>query len=346
MLSPRRLRSGNFTSPERTPWGGHKILSKYKAGLSLNADPGTKIGESWEVSTEPSSPSVLENGDRLADVIALDPVGWLGRSIAQSYGGQNPLLVKLIDPATTLSVQVHPPETHELLAPDESGKTEAWIVLEADPGATIYLGFGDGVTKETVERHLTESWSLEPLLNRVAVQPGDVFFIRPGMVHALGAGVTVLEPQRVWPGRRAVTYRLWDWNRTFDERGEVSPLGKPRSLHVRESLSVTDWSAAGPKLSSERSLPTGILTGPSQRASILIDEPELFVQEFVGTLSEELPARGTMLAVLCLVGQVELAWAHGVLSLRGGESCVVPAGTERARLALSDGRAFAVCVQS
>src|SRR5262245_35261843 len=146
MLSPRRVTLGNFTPPERTPWGGTKIVSKYKAGLALNVDAAAKVGESWEVSTEPSFPSSLEGGERLAEAIAQDPIGWLGRSIAEDYDDQNPLLVKLIDPQTTLSVQVHPPEQHQLLGADESGKTEAWIVLEAERDAAIYLGFCDGVT--------------------------------------------------------------------------------------------------------------------------------------------------------------------------------------------------------
>ena len=208
MLSPRRVRPGNFTLPEKTPWGGRKIVSTYKRGLPLDLSPSTRVGESWEVSTEPSSPSVLEDGLRLADAIAQNPVGWLGHRIAETYDRQNPLLLKLIDPELTLSLQVHPLENHEILAPDESGKSEAWIVLEAEPGASIFVGFLPGVTKANVERHVAAGWALEPLLNRVEVQSGDVFMIRPGVVHALGAGVTVLEPQRVRPGRRAVTYRI------------------------------------------------------------------------------------------------------------------------------------------
>jgi len=345
MLSPRRVTLGNFTPPQRTPWGGNKILSKYKAGLSLNLDSDAKVGESWEVSTEPSFPSTLDGGEFLADAIAVDPEGWLGRTITESYDGQNPLLVKLIDAETTLSVQVHPPEDYELLGPDESGKTEAWIVLESEPGAAIYLGFVEGVTAATVERYVTSGSSLEPLLNRVAVQPGDVFVIRPGVVHALGAGVTVLEPQRVRPGRRAVTYRLWDWNRTFDERGNISLAGKKRPLHVHESLAVTDWTnVTTTLLPTQRSQRQQ--TGTAIVPSILIDEPELFVQEYATTMSAALPARDRMLAVLCLSGHLDVMWAEGAFELRSGETCVVPARTQGARLALRDGRAMVACVQS
>ena len=337
MLSPRRVRPGNFTPPDRTPWGGTRILSKYKAGIALNVDPAVKVGESWEVSTEPSFPSVLEDGQPLADTIAADPVGWLGREIARGYDNQNPLLLKLIDPATTLSVQVHPPEDHDLLAADESGKTEAWIVIEADPGATIHLGVVDGVTRDRVDHELAAGRSIEPLLNRIAVHPGDVFVIRPGLVHALGAGVTVVEPQRVRPGRRAVTYRLWDWNRTFDERGEMSRTGTPRPLHVRESLAVTNWAAdAAP--CTPRAL--------GQGASILIDEPELFVEQYTGTFSGPLVRRERMFAVMCLSGTVDIMSADDALALRAGETCVVPAAVENVRVEVRDGRVLAACVQS
>jgi mannose-6-phosphate isomerase len=337
MLSPRRVRPGNFTPPDRTPWGGARILSTYKAALALNVDRTIKVGESWEVSTEPSFPSVLEDGQPLADAIAVDPVGWLGREIAGAYDNQNPLLLKLIDPATTLSVQVHPPENHHLLAPDESGKTEAWIVIEADSGATIYLGFVDGVTQERIDRELAAGRSIEPLLNRIAVQPGDVFVIRPGLVHALGAGVTVVEPQRVRPGRRAVTYRLWDWNRTFDARGDLSPAGTPRPLHIRESLAVTDWSAGAPPPTSRAS---------RQGASVLIDEPELFVEQYVGTCSAPLASRERMIAVMCLSGTADITAAGDALTLGAGETCVVPAAAKNVRVDVTDGRVLAACVQS
>ncbi len=344
MLAPRRVKLGNFTPPERTPWGGHKILAKYKAGLPLNVAPATKVGESWEVSTEPSFPSVLADGERLADAIARDAVGWLGREIAEKYDEQNPLLLKLIDPATTLSVQVHPPEDHEMLAPDESGKTEAWVVLEADPDAAIYLGFVDGVTSADVERDLMAGRGIEALLNRIAVQPGDVFVIRPGMVHALGAGVTVVEPQRVRPGRRSVTYRLWDWNRTFDDRGEISPTGKARPLHIRESLAVMDLRDAGTTVRSMRSAASA--SSAARGTSVLIDEPELFVQQYAGSVSASLPARERMLALMCLSGELEVTWANGALTLKGGETCVVPAAMTNVQLQLQDGRAMAACIQS
>jgi mannose-6-phosphate isomerase len=345
MVSPQRLRPGNFTPPERTPWGGHKILSTYKRDLSIDLSPHEKVGESWEISTEPSFPSTVENGVHLSDVIAGDPVGWLGDSIAKSYGGDNPLLVKLIDPELTLSVQVHPPEDHGTLAPGESGKTEAWIVLDADQDASIYLGFVPGVTQTVVQAHVAAGRSLEPMLNRFRVAPGDVFMIRPGVVHALGAGVTVIEPQRVRPRRRAVTYRMWDWNRRFDQYGQLSPTGMPRPLHIREALAAIDWTGAA----------TGSSSGPScihrssmspDGSAILLDEPELFVQEYSGTVSIRVTGRQRMLGLLCLSGTARVTWADGWFALRAGETCVIPAAMECVELALSESRVMVTYVQS
>jgi mannose-6-phosphate isomerase len=338
------VRLGNFTPPDRTPWGGHRILTKYKAGLRTGVDPAVKVGESWEVSTEPSFPSLLENGEHLAGAISRDPVGWLGAKMAARYEGQNPSLVKLVDAETTLSVQVHPPEQHSLLAADESGKTEAWIVLDADPDTAIYLGFRQAVTRALVEQHLRTGDSIEPLMNRVPVSPGDVFFINPGTVHALGAGVTVLEPQRVRPGRKAVTYRFWDWNRRFDAGGNIDPRGTPRPLHIQEALEVTAWDALTTSSEVERCtrIPVIVSRTDASQIATLVDEPELFVQEYTGTISRELDSGNGMLAVLCLSGRLELAGQSHDLILDAGRTAVVPSAAAGTRLSLDAGRAV-VC---
>jgi mannose-6-phosphate isomerase len=340
MIGPLRVEFGNFTPPQRTPWGGCRIIQKYKAGLASGLPPDSIVGESWEVSTEPSFPSRLEDGELLSDAISDDPTAWLGHTIAERYDSQNPLLVKLIDPATTLSVQVHPPENYPLLGPGESGKTEGWLVLDTQPGAAVYLGFGSGVTLLDVERTLANGSSLEPLLNRVGVQVGDVFVIRPGLVHALGAGVTVVEPQRVRPRRTAVTYRLWDWNRAFDESGRVSINGRRRQLHVREALAVTNWT------STERTALRVLPQIRNAHQTILLNEPELFVEEYFGTVSAPLPLTDRMRALLCLSGHAHITSPNGDLHLHAGETCVVPAIARHVRLVLHDGRVLLASVQN
>lgn len=334
----QRIRPGNFTPATRTPWGGHAIVRRLKAGLKLDVDSDSRVGESWEVSVEPSFPTVLESGESLPTAIAADPAGWLGPAVVREFGGC-PLLVKLIDAADGLSVQVHPPEAHRILAEGESGKTEAWIILAAKPVARIYLGFRDGVDEHEVRQCLDASGNMSELMNAVEVHPGEVYLLRPGLAHALGAGTTVLEPQRVWPGRKSITYRFWDWNRRYDDQGRVDANGAPRPLHIREALEVTGWN--GPRgaalVDACRREPEVIDESAGLKRVRLLDEPELWTERWTGTGAAPLPEIGTLMAVLCLDGTIELASEGDTLRLVKGETAVVPAATTGVMASLSDG---------
>ncbi len=323
MLNAHLIRPGNFTPPTRTPWGGHRIVGTYKAALFPHGDQ-QRVGESWEISVEPSFPSVLDNGEPLARAIAEDPIAWLGPAIAERFDRQSPILVKLIDAAATLSVQVHPPEDHALLTPGESGKTEAWIILDADHGAQIYLGFVSGTTRREVEARLADGSPIENLMNAVPVRPGDTFFIRPGTIHALGAGVALLEPQLVLPGKRAVTYRFYDFNRRYDAHGEPDPNGQPRPLHIREAAAVTNWETQGEAfVESCRRRPAVVGQGALQRTRLL--EDTFFVEEWRGSGHGHVPAVPAMLGALCLSGSAELHAGGATLSLAAGRTAVIPA---------------------
>ncbi len=326
MPTPVKLRPDNFTPPTRTPWGGTRIREHYKAGLAP-ADEPLVVGESWEVSVEPSFPSrAAVDGVSLWDLIARDPVGWLGAAAAQRYGGQSPLLVKLLDSADNLSVQVHPRDGDPALADDESGKPESWVVLDAAPGAGFYLGFRDGVTRRDVARCLATTGPLDRLMNFVPVAAGDAFVIRAGTPHAIGAGVTLVEPQFVNPGRRGVTYRFWDWNRLYDADGRRSPDGQPRQLHVERSLAVTSWDAPRGAAFVEtcRVTPRSVAHG----RELVVDWPWFQVERWSGSAAFDL-ASGTMWALVCVGGSVTLSCPGGFsLSLRRGESAVVPAAID------------------
>jgi mannose-6-phosphate isomerase len=340
-----RVRPGNFTPPTRTPWGGRAIVRSLKAGLNLDVDSDSRVGESWEVSVEPSFPTVLDSGEALPVTIASNPDHWLGPAVVREFGGC-PLLVKLIDAADDLSVQVHPPEAHPILAEGESGKTEAWIVLAAEPGAHIYLGFRDGVDEREARSCLDASGDMSELMNAIEVRPGEVYLLRPGLAHALGAGTTVLEPQRVWPGHKAITYRFWDWNRRYDDQGRVDPGGSPRALHIREAIAVTDWK--GPRgaalVEQCRRQPRVIDEAAGLKRVRLLDEPELWTERWSGAGAAPLPEIGTLMAVLCLDGQIELQEDGGTLRLVRGETAVVPAATTGVMASLSDGDVALCCV--
>ena len=150
------------------------------------------------------------------------------------------MLVKLIDARKDLSVQVHPNDEYARREEHQSGKAEMWMVLEAEPGAALYYGFARAVSRDEIEKSLAEN-TLIDLLRRVPVQQGDVFYIPPGTVHAIGAGMVIAEIQQ----SSNVTYRLYDY-------GRLGADGKPRPLHVERSLAVLkpgpveqDWDFGG-----------------------------------------------------------------------------------------------------
>lgn len=324
-MGPELLRPDNFTPAVRTPWGGDRICGRLKAGLELPSG-ATRVGEAWEISVEPSFPSRLaRTGELLADVIAADPVGWLGQSAACRHGGQTPLLVKLLDAGDDLSVQVHPRDDDPALGANEGGKPESWIVVEASAGAGIWLGWREGVDRGAVERRLAAGGPLDELMTFVPVRSGDVFAIAAGTPHAIGRGVTLVEPQFVAPGRVGVTYRFWDWNRRYDAAGHPSPDGQPRTLHVERSLAVTDWQAPrGEAFVESCRPPTRILAAEPVRRELVLAWPWFCVERWHGSGELRVGAPGTMTALVCLGGAAQIH-AAGQVSVRSGQSCVVPA---------------------
>lgn len=337
-ISPRNrpvvLRPDNFTPPERTPWGGERILRRYKDGLRLEARG--VVGESWEVSVEPDFPAAVDGrasgapeleGALLADLIAADPEGWLGEEAA--LGGA-PLLVKLLDAATPLSVQIHPADDDPALGPGESGKPESWLVVEADEGAGLYLGLQPGVDEAAMRAAIEAGEDVSALLPFVPVAPGDFFLIEAGTPHAIGGGVTLVEPQRVLPGKRGLTYRYWDWNRRYDAAGQPDPAGSPRALHVDEALRVTRWELPrGEKLLDEVRVRSGApeLTGPATFTPLCgpggaaLASTTLEVGVLAGTGKRVLEASRGFRALTVVAGALQLDG----LRLERGRSAALPA---------------------
>lgn len=239
----------NFTKPTRMPWGGTKIIGKYKQGLSIREEKRYPIvGESWEISADPLAPSQFVfdlGGDSVLidfiQLLDLFPEQILGNAVARKFDGQNPILVKLLDAADHLSVQVHPSDDYSGLRSDESGKPESWYILEAEQGCGLYLGLKPGVSKDRLRQAIEQEEDVSEYLNFVEVKPGDFFVIDAGTIHAIGAGVTLIEPQKIAPKKSGKTYRLWDWNRKYDVQGQKDPHGMPRELHIEDSFQVIDF---------------------------------------------------------------------------------------------------------
>jgi mannose-6-phosphate isomerase len=141
-------------------------------------------------------------------------------------------LAKFIDTSDELSIQVHPGDDYARAHENSSGKTECWIILEADKGAGIFLGLKKGITKADLEKALLEKKQINEYLNFYEVKSGDFFYVPSGSIHAIGKNITLAEVQQ----NSGITYRVWDWNRV-DEKGQ------PRELHVKKSLDVISFEA-------------------------------------------------------------------------------------------------------
>ena len=235
---PIALRPDNFTPLTRTPWAGTRVLGRYKRAVLRGHDPEQRVGESWELSVSDEFPSTTLDGRLLRDVLAEQREAALGDE-AKLGRDTTSLLVKWLDADDDLSLQIHPQDDYTGLGAGETGKVEAWYVVAAEPAAGFYFGFQPSVSGEDVRAAIAGEGDLRTCMQWVPAVPGDVALITPGLPHAVGRGLTLIEPQRVVPGKVALTYRYWDFGRRYDDRGQPSPSGKPRALHLDHALAVT-----------------------------------------------------------------------------------------------------------
>jgi len=233
-------------------WGGEKLIREY--GIS---SPKTPLAEAWVLSAHPDGDSRISfsdesrfsegaassegkkssegrvfsegdscsHGESFAEYLKCHPeaAGSLGKAFPFF-----PTLIKLIDAKKALSIQVHPDDSFALSREGQYGKTEMWIVLEREEGAFLYFGFQKDYTEEEIRRAIEEE-NFPSLLCKVMVEPGDVFFIPAGTVHAIGAGILLAEVQQ----NSNLTYRVYDY-------GRKDAQGNTRELHVEKALEVMD----------------------------------------------------------------------------------------------------------
>ena len=160
---------------------------------------------------------------------SLEPIG----ETLEIFEGHLSYLAKFIDTSDELSIQVHPGDEYARLHENSSGKTECWIILEAAPGAGIYLGLKSHVSKDILKKALNEKLAINELLNFYPVKKGDFFYVPAGSIHAIGKNITLAEVQQ----NSGITYRVWDWDRLNDK-------GESRELHVDKSLDVINFDPA------------------------------------------------------------------------------------------------------
>ena len=291
-------------------WGGQKI-ARYK-GLDT---PLKQIGESWELSAEPTHVSVVAEGPlkgrTLAELVATYKGALVGQSVYERTGDAFPLLFKFIDAHADLSIQVHPgDEMAARVHGAPNGKTEMWYVVAAEPGASLYCGLTAHTTPEQLS-YMVASGKLTDILAHYRVHPGDVFFLPPGRIHAICSGCLVAEIQQT----SDLTYRIWDYNRPGLD-------GKPRPLHTELALEAIDYKV----------LPTYKTTYEPQTD----EEVELVSCPYFTTslldltlpYAKDLSALDSFVAVMCLSGAGTLEVDGEEMSIGQGETVLIPADAD------------------
>jgi len=298
-------------------WGGN-ALARYGKTLP----PGKRIGESWEISDRDGARTQVANGP-----LKYKTIRQLIELLGPQFLGTNapdpryfPLLIKLLDCRERLSLQVHPPAA---IAPSLGGepKTEMWYTLEADPDAHLIAGLHRGVTREDFLRAL--EWlqgprtvpkpkSIEECVYRFPVSKGDTFFVPSGRLHAIDAGVVLVEIQQ----NSDTTYRVYDWDR-------VGLDGKPRQLHVRESLACIDFQDFEPKKAVPR---VEDVTGNTLVRLVECDKFHVHKIELANAWPDR--CDGTTFHILtCLKGALGILTPDGRTErLTTGEFALLPAG--------------------
>ena len=294
-------------------WGGRNLARLF--GKLLPSD--RPIGESWEISDRPGDVSVISNGP-LAGKDLHGLVENHGRELlgaAKLQGGRFPLLIKILDAQEKLSLQVHPP-------PDKAAelggdpKTEMWYIADAAPGAELYVGLRRGVTKAEFERKIQDG-SVADCFHRVPVRPGDVMFLPSGRVHAIGAGIVIFEIQQ----NSDTTYRVFDWNR-------VGLDGKPRQLHITQSLASINFNDFEPALVSGEFTGSG---GVKRRP--LVKNPMFAAEAWHLTAGASTNLKtGVAQIIACLSGNLHIESSSTRVDLGPGQFCLLPAALERVAL--------------
>lgn len=291
-------------------WGGRNLERLYQKALP----PNSPIGESWEITDRPEGVSVIGNGP-----LAGKTLRWLmehhRRDVlgsAAEVTGPFPLLVKILDAKETLSVQVHPPAG---IAAQFGGepKTEMWYVVDATTEAALYVGLKHGVTRQDFERRIQDGTVAE-CLHRVPVRAGDAMFLPSGRLHAIGGGNVIFEIQQ----NSDTTYRVFDWNR-------VGLDGKPRQLHVAESLASIDFTDFEPALIASK-----YSRNETLKVRYVVDDALFRVDACQVKRGQRFYLRSAAVQILGLLrGRLTLTHSGTVLELKPGEFCLLPACLDR-----------------
>ena len=291
------------------PWGGNRLFEMFGKETS---EPGP-IGESWELSDHPDGPCTIQDGPYagrpFGEALREIPIEMIGSSEAPA---KYPLLIKYIDAAEDLSIQVHPDDAYNRKhGIEDRGKTECWYIMDCDPGTEIVYGLKEGVERKDLEAAI-ELKTVPDCVRRIPISPGTFLYTPPGTVHAILGGTLLCEIQQ----SSNVTYRLWDWDR------------KPkRELHIEQALDCIDFHPS--RTFEPFQLPQDPPSVP--RITTLIHNPYFFVHaiQLAPGQSFEKPIHGPGLIVNGVAGKGTL----GDQAIAEGDTFFIPACSGSVRLA-------------
>lgn len=291
-------------------WGGTKLNTLFNYEI-----PNDKTGEAWVISAHENGPSQITNGE-LAEQTLKD--AWEGHPELFNKAVDNhdayPLLVKILDAADDLSVQVHPNDQYAQEVENEPyGKTECWYVLQAEEGAEIVFGHHAQSQEQFAEMAKAGDW--DRLLRRIPVKAGDFIYVPSGTIHAIGAGIVILETQQ----SSDITYRVYDYDRTDDQ-------GNTRELHLDSSIEVTRAPHRTPDIKQSLTKQDGLTVKK------LVEEQYFTVYhwDLAGECSQTRDADFIQLSVID--GEAELTTNNKTFTLKKGDHFIIPATVDHYHL--------------
>lgn len=288
-------------------WGGRNLQN---LGKVL---PEGIVAESWELSCHPDGMSIVDNGvykNRTLQSLIDEFGSMIMGDSAEVHGNKFPLLVKLIDANSKLSVQVHPDDAFALANENEYGKNEMWYIIDAKDGAALIYDVIPGMTEEEFKRAVSEN-RVEECLNVLPVKAGDFINIPAGVVHAIGEGIVLAEIQQ----NSNTTYRLYDYNRR-DAKGNLRPL------HIEKALKVIDFNTNSRKMRYD-----GIeyKLSPYGTAKIIAANPYYCVELFnISGEAQQDTFKRQFHIYVCIDGKGEIKWANESIPLQKGETVLMP----------------------
>lgn len=299
-------------------WGGQKI----KTILGKDFSPLPNCGETWEISAFQGDVSIVHggplDGNDLVSLVHEYRGDLVGSRVYKKYGNTFPLLVKFINNDDDLSIQVHPDDKLAAKRHGESGKTEMWYIVQADPDAKINVGFNRPLDKKQYLSHFNKN-TLPEILNFVDTKKDDVFFIPAGRVHSIGKGCLLVEIQQT----SDLTYRIYDFDRVDD-------MGNPRELHTEQALDAIDF--------TWHEQYKTIYDDTVNKPATLVECPYFTTNKLLctDTITRDFSQLDTFVIYVCMEGGLTMHYEGGSIKVNMGDSILVPANMAKVRLETQD----------